>query len=133
MSDLNDVMKAIDVEGSGLFDKPFVESVMDAIIDHDEFDYSLLIEKDQGMTELLNEVTYSEKKVFNYFCQVSLDFSVLEAQRRVRTLLWLSTDESEHLIERLDIIEPRLIWLVRECDYFVPALLEIGALYVRWA
>lgn len=99
-------------------------------IEASTFDFSELIEYDPEIEESLSGADDAQLKIYAFFCNVSENHSVLRARERVNLLLWLLVDD--YYVSGLEAADSQvLVNAVRECEYFVPALLSDGAFYVK--
>lgn len=94
------------------------------------FDFSVLIESDPAVEEVLVNASDVERKIFSFFCNVSIGHSVVRARERVNFLLWSLVDDYD--VSGINVEDSQvLVNAVRECEFFVPSLLSCGAFYVK--
>lgn len=99
-------------------------------IEASTFDFSELIEHDSEVEQSLTSADETQRKIYSFFCNVSENHSVMRARERVNFLLWSLVDDYD--VAGLDVEDSQvLVSAIRECEYFIPALLSAGASYMK--
>lgn len=97
---------------------------------HDEFVELLRVDSD--VTDSIN-APVARVRLYAFFCRVAVNRSVVEARGLLVSLLLglTSTYDSVETLKKLGLSRSELHHCVSEAEFFVPALLSNGALYVR--